>query len=83
MNEFDRLHALSKRLRETYKPGVRIELNHMCSDPQPIPDGSRGTVVAVDDIGSTQDTPLRKSCTAMNADPATNDAHGHQTVRDA
>ena len=42
MNEFDRLHALSKRLRETYKPGVRIELNHMCSDPQPIPDGSRG-----------------------------------------
>lgn len=52
MNEFDRLHALSKRLRETYKPGVRIELNHMCSDPQPIPDGSRGTVVAVDDIGS-------------------------------
>ena len=52
MNEYDRLHALSKRLRETYKPGVRIELNHMCSDPQPIPDGSRGTVVAVDDIGS-------------------------------
>ena len=52
MNEFDRLHALSKRLRETYKPGVRIELIHMCSDPQPIPDGSRGTVVAVDDIGS-------------------------------
>ena len=51
MNEYDRLHALSKRLRETYKPGVRIELNHMCSDPQPIPDGSRGTVVAVDDIG--------------------------------
>lgn len=49
MNEFDRLPALSKRLRETYKPGVRIELNHMCSDPQPIPDGSRGTVVAVDD----------------------------------
>ena len=52
MNEFDKLHALSKRLRETYKPGMRIELNHMCSDPQPIPDGSRGTVVAVDDIGS-------------------------------
>lgn len=52
MNEFDRLHALSKRLKETYKPGMRIELNHMGSDPYPIPDGSRGTVIGIDDIGS-------------------------------
>ena len=52
MNEFARLSALAKRLRETYKPGTRIVLNHMGSDPRPIPDGSRGTVVGVDDIGS-------------------------------
>lgn len=52
MNEFARLSALAKRLRETYKRGTRIVLNHMGSDPRPIPDGSRGTVVGVDDIGS-------------------------------
>ena len=52
MNEFARLGALAKRLRETYKRGTRIVLNHMGSDPRPIPDGSRGTVVGVDDIGS-------------------------------
>ena len=52
MSEFDRLEKQAKILKERYKPGMRIELIHMGSDPQPIPDGTRGTVVGVDDIGS-------------------------------
>ncbi len=42
-----------KRLRETYPPGTRVELDHM-DDPynRKLTTGSRGTVVAVDDIGT-------------------------------
>ena len=42
-----------KRLREKYPAGARVELTHM-SDPwstKPAP-GDRGTVIAVDDIGT-------------------------------
>lgn len=45
--------ATQQRLRETYLPGTRVELDHM-DDPynrKQFP-GSRGTVVAVDDIGT-------------------------------
>lgn len=35
-----------------YPPGTRIELLSMGSDPYPIPDGTRGTVDLVDDIGT-------------------------------
>ena len=40
-----------KRLRETYKPGTRVELVKM-DDFQAPPVGTRGTVKGVDDIGS-------------------------------
>lgn len=45
--------AMLKRLRETYPPGIRVELDHM-DDPynRKLTTGSRGTVVAVDDIGT-------------------------------
>lgn len=45
--------ATLKRLRETYPPGTRVELDHM-DDPynRKLTTGSRGTVVAVDDIGT-------------------------------
>ncbi|MBR3998560.1 MAG: DUF4314 domain-containing protein, partial [Clostridia bacterium] len=52
MNEFDRLRKLAERYKSMYPTGTRIELQHMGSDPRPIPDGTRGTVKAVDDIGT-------------------------------
>ena len=45
--------AVLKQLRETYTPGTRVELDQM-DDPynSKLTAGSRGTVVAVDDIGT-------------------------------
>ena len=40
-----------ERLRSQYPAGTRIELLSM-DDPQAPPEGTRGTVLAVDDIGS-------------------------------
>jgi len=40
-----------ERLRRQYPAGTRIELLSM-DDPQAPPEGTRGTVLAVDDIGS-------------------------------
>ena len=39
------------RLRETYKPGTRVELIRMDDSHAP-PAGTKGTVRGVDDIGS-------------------------------
>ena len=52
MNEFDKLRKLAERYKSMYPTGTRIELQHMGSDHRPIPDGTRGTVKAVDDIGT-------------------------------
>lgn len=38
-------------LQEAFPKGTRILLNHMGPDPRPVPDGTRGTVRIVDDIG--------------------------------
>ena len=43
---------LVQRMKEQYPPGTRIELDYMGDDPRPIPPGTRGTVVHVDDIGT-------------------------------
>lgn len=40
-----------EQIQQTYTPGTRIELQHM-EDPQPVPDGTRGTVAYVDDAGT-------------------------------
>ena len=39
-----------QRIREQYPPGTRIRLHHM-EDAQAVPEGTEGTVVAVDDAG--------------------------------
>ncbi len=39
-----------QRIREQYPPGTRIRLHHM-EDAQAVPEGTEGTVVAVDSIG--------------------------------
>ena len=40
-----------EQIRQTYAPGTRIELQHM-EDPQPVPDGTLGSVAYVDDAGT-------------------------------
>ena len=39
-------------LRKRFPEGCRICLDYMGDDPRPIPPGTRGTVVHVDDIGT-------------------------------
>ena len=38
-------------MKERYPKGTRICLDSMENDPQPIPSGTKGTVIAVDDAG--------------------------------
>ena len=52
MNEWDRLHRQAQRYKEAYPPGTRIMLLSMGNDPNPVESGTRGTVRAVDDIGT-------------------------------
>ena len=44
--------TLVQRMKDTYLPGTRIELDAMGDDPRPIAPGTRGTVRIVDDIGT-------------------------------
>lgn len=38
--------------KEHYPRGTRVQLDSMGDDPRPVPAGTKGTVVAVDDIGT-------------------------------
>lgn len=38
--------------KERYPRGTRVQLDKMGDDPRPVPAGTKGTVVAVDDIGT-------------------------------
>lgn len=42
----------AERMRNNYPPGTRLELISMDDPYSKIPSGSRGTVVAVDDVGT-------------------------------
>lgn len=50
MNNF-LLREQVAHIRQKYPPGTRIELLNMPNDPHPIPPGTRGEVMAVDDAG--------------------------------
>ncbi len=52
MNDFRKLEQLAKQYKALYPKGTRIELIQMGSDPRPIDPGTRGTVDAVDDLGT-------------------------------
>ena len=52
MNEWERQKRKAEYLKKAYPPGTRIVLNSMGDDPRPIESGTRGTVEAVDDIGT-------------------------------
>lgn len=52
MNEWERLHRQVERYRKEYPRGTRILLSCMGEDPRPVEENTRGTVRAVDDIGT-------------------------------
>ena len=52
MNEWERQRSRAEYLKKEYPPGTRIVLNSMGDDPRPIQSGMRGTVEAVDGIGT-------------------------------
>ncbi len=43
--------AQVERIRQQYPPGTEVELIAMPEDPYPVPPGTRGKVVMVDDAG--------------------------------
>lgn len=52
MNKFEAERRLAQRMKDNYPPGTRILLLQMGDDPRPVEDNTRGTVKAVDDIGT-------------------------------
>lgn len=51
MSEWGKLHRQAARYKALYPAGTRVVLNHMEDPWAPVPAGTRGTVVAVDDVG--------------------------------
>ena len=51
MSMWDRARQMAEETRRRYPKGPRIELIRMGEDPRPVPPGTRGTVVYVDDMG--------------------------------
>ena len=49
MNDYERRHRLSIKIKEQYPPGTRVLLNQMDDPFHPVESGTRGTVVHVDD----------------------------------
>ena len=49
---FRQLSGMAKSYRERYLAGTRIRLISMGNDPNPIPDGTKGTVEYIDDIAT-------------------------------
>ena len=52
MNWADKGRRMAERARELFPPGTRIQLIHMDDPYHPVPDGTRGTVKFVDDMGT-------------------------------
>lgn len=52
MNRFEAERRFAQRMKDNYPPGTRIVLLSMGDDPRPIAPNTRGTVRAVDDIGT-------------------------------
>lgn len=52
LNEYERQRRISESTKKLYPPGTRIELISMNDPYSPVPSGTRGTVRAVDDMGT-------------------------------
>ena len=44
--------SMLEKLRNEYPPGTRIRLTEMRDPMAPVPPGTTGTVIAVDDVGT-------------------------------
>lgn len=49
MNRFEAERRFAQRMKENYPPGTRIMLLNMDDPYAPVPEGTKGTVVHVDD----------------------------------
>lgn len=52
MNRFEAERRFARRMKENYPPGARIMLLQMGDDPRPIEPNTRGTIKAVDSLGT-------------------------------
>lgn len=52
LNEYERQRRRAEGIKQMYPPGTRIELICMNDPYSPVPSGTRGTVRAVDDMGT-------------------------------
>lgn len=52
MNRFEVERRFVQRMKDNYPPGTRIMLLQMGDDPRPIEPNTKGTVQAVDDMGT-------------------------------
>ncbi len=52
LNEYERQRKRAESIKQMYPPGTRIELICMKDTFAPVPSGTRGTIRAVDDIGT-------------------------------
>ena len=51
MNDWERNHRTAQEYKDAYPPGTRVLLIHNNDTMHQLPDGLRGTVLAVDDQG--------------------------------
>ena len=52
MNKIEAEQRFAQRMKDNYPPGTRIVLLSMGVDPLPVEDNTRGTVKAVDSLGT-------------------------------
>lgn len=52
MNRFEAERRFAQRMKDNYPPSTRIMLLQMGDDPRPIEPNTKGTVQAVDDMGT-------------------------------
>ena len=68
MNEYERLRRQAERLRNQYPPGTRVECISMNDPFAPVPSGTRGSVMFIDDIAQIHVSWDNGSSLALNRD---------------
>ena len=68
MNEYERLRRQAEGLRNMYPPGTRVECICMNDPFAPVPSGTKGSVMFVDDIAQIHVNWDNGSSLALNKD---------------
>ena len=71
MNEYERLRRQAEGLRNMYPPGTRVECICMNDPFAPVPSGTKGSVLFVDDIAQIHVNWDNGSSLALNKDEDT------------